>query len=65
MASRLFQMQYKYERDTVNIHMTVTIGATGAPTLVTGLNKGIVSMDKLEFIINEEEDFKIFASKMG
>lgn len=43
MASRLFQMHYKYERDTVTIHATIAIGSSGAPTLTTGLNKGIVS----------------------
>lgn len=46
MASRLFQFHYKYERDTVTTLMTVNIGASGAPTLVSGLNKGVVSMTR-------------------
>lgn len=46
MASRLFQFHYKYERDTVTTHMTVNIGASGAPTLAAGLNKGVVSMTR-------------------
>lgn len=46
MASRLFQNHYKYERDTVTITTCMTIGASGAPTLVPGLNKGIVSITR-------------------
>jgi hypothetical protein len=46
MASRLFQFHYKYERDTVETLMNVSIGASGAPTLTSQLNKGIVSITR-------------------
>lgn len=45
-ATPQFQFQYTYERQPVDINMKVTIGATGAPTLVSGQNKGILSITR-------------------
>lgn len=45
MANRtLYQFQYAYEANPVDIFMKVNIGASGAPTLVTNQNKGIASI---------------------
>jgi hypothetical protein len=42
--SRLFQFSYSYERDLVRIPMKISIGASGAPTIVNG--KGLVSITR-------------------
>lgn len=44
MASSLFQFDYFYERDVVNVIAKITIGATGAPTLTQA--KGIASITR-------------------
>jgi hypothetical protein len=44
MGSRLFQFRYSNERDLQDIMLKVSIGASGAPTIVLG--KGIVSMTR-------------------
>lgn len=43
-GSRLFQFRYSYERDLVDVMLKVSIGATGAPTIVNG--KGVVSITR-------------------
>jgi len=40
--SRLFQFSYSYERDLAHIVPKISIGASGAPTIVNG--KGVVSV---------------------
>ena len=42
---RLFQFQYSYERDLVDIYANVTIGAAGAPTLQSNA-KGVSSITR-------------------
>lgn len=42
--SRLFQFRYSYERDLVDIMLKMSIGASGAPTIVNG--KGIISVTR-------------------
>lgn len=39
---RLFQFRYSYERDLSDIMLKVSIGASGAPTIVNG--KGVTSI---------------------
>lgn len=43
-ASRLFQFRYSYERDLVDVYARISIGAAGAPTLVSG--KGVLSVTR-------------------
>lgn len=44
MNLRLFQFRYSAERDLVDLYLKVSIGATGAPTIVLG--KGITSITR-------------------
>ena len=45
MANRLFtQFRYTLEKKIVDIYAKATIGATGAPTLVEALSKGVSSI---------------------
>lgn len=41
---RLFQFQYSYERDLVDVLLKVSIGSSGAPTIVLG--KGVTSITR-------------------
>lgn len=44
MNLQLFQFRYSAERDLVDLYLKVSIGATGAPTIVLG--KGITSITR-------------------
>lgn len=61
MASRLFQFDYKYERDLVRIVAKITIGNTGAPTLTNA--KGIASMTRDaagKYTVNLKDNYFLF-----
>jgi hypothetical protein len=60
-GSRLFQLQYTYERDMCTVFLKATIGASGAPTLVA--QKGIVSMVRNSagrYTITLKNNFNLF-----
>lgn len=45
MSNRyMFQFRYSLERDLCDLYAQVTIGSTGAPTLVSASSKGIASI---------------------
>jgi len=45
MANRFFQQfRYSLEKSLVDLYCNVTVGATGAPTVVTANSKGILSV---------------------
>jgi hypothetical protein len=69
MASRrLFQFRYSYQRDIVDIFAKISIGAVGAPTLVTvgnggmlnSMSKGVASVSRIsagKYQINLQDPF--------
>jgi hypothetical protein len=57
---RLFQFQYAYQRDMVDIHLKVSIGASGAPTIVQG--KGVSSISRTSaglYVITLKSNFNL------
>lgn len=57
---RLYQFQYSYERDLVAIYARISIGAAGAPTLVGGPGKGVVSVTRSsagKYVIALQDNF--------